>query len=594
MYEMIEKLFARENIKYIISVDDCFSTPRADHFRQELYIDAVASFNKVLPALIGIGKANQVADINEMLALGVEVNTEIQALIDSLSTKEVESCYKSIYPEQNKFTEEQKSIVDFLEKLKTSNAIEKYITVPSTHDAAKIDFDAEGMTEGAILWLIDKSFLNVGESENAGIELAKSKVCVGQAEGNSNNYVFMLTTIDYKSEKEEDIASQFDILLSESNPQTASFIYYISKDRIKTNDEAKIAQSFAYGFKRKLCYGLANSYIECLKDGCDAAATEFHNIDQKTLNYVFTNKVQENGESCFDFFARLARIFHEDQYQKILSSKLDDICADIVHYQDLCNSIPENVGDSKKAKNVLSQIRKKELFDLHVNQRHSEISSGDIFKIGNEYYILVTQPCDTYLRKDGKRKLEKAILLKVVDCYSGGYKYDLSCFVDSEGSYKHSSVAFQSSIMIPFEVLDLCVINNNGLSTIDTSVLDETPSLACYYSMNYQKRLTEILHLIHEIQKNKTIVDNQISGEISQEKDIVQTAYAAFIKTDAFMNSFDIHDNKLSYSVQRIARLNELCTVDLLKEYGNTLSRVGQPFDFLMNSAADEDVTPQN
>lgn len=586
---MIETLFAKENIKYVVSVDDCFSTPQANHFRQELYVDAVASFDTVSPVLISIGKSEQVNDINEMLALNIVADAEIQSLIDSLSPEETEKCYKSIYPDESKFTEEQKCIVDFLDTLKSLNAIEKYITVSSTHEAEKIDFNAEGMTDGAILWLIDKSFLNVGESENAGIELAKSKVSVGQAAGNSNNYVFMLTTIDYKAEKEEDIADQFDTLLAESNPQTASFIYYISKDKIKTKNEAKIAQSFAYGFKRKLCYGLANSYVECLKEGCDKAATEFHNIDQKTLNYVFTNKVQENGESCFDFFARLARIFHEDQYQKILSTKLDDICADIVHYQNLCDSIPENVGDSKKAKNVLSQIRKKELFDFHVNQRHSEISSGDIFKIGNEYYILVTQPCDTYLRKDGKRKLEKAILLKVVDCYSGEYKYDLSCFVDSEGTYKHPSVAFQSPIMLPFEVLDLCVINDNGLSTINISALDKAPSLACYYSMNYQKRLAKILQLINEVHKNKTIIDNQINGEISQKKEIVQTAYAAFIKTDAFMNSFDVHDNKISYSIQRIARLNDLCTVDLLKEYGNTLSRVGQPFDFLKDKESDSD-----
>ena len=85
------------------------------------------------------------------------------------------------------------------------------------------------------------------------------------------------------------------------------------------------------------------------------------------------------------------------------------------------------------------------------------------------------------------------------------------------------------------------------ISTINISALDKAPSLACYYSMNYQKRLAKILQLINEVHKNKTIIDNQINGEISQKKEIVQTAYAAFIKTDAFMNSFDVHDNKISF-----------------------------------------------
>lgn len=85
-----------------------------------------------------------------------------------------------------------------------------------------------------------------------------------------------------------------------------------------------------------------------IQAGCDKAATELHHIDQKTLNYVFTKKVQENGESCLDFFARLARIFHEDHYQQFLSTQIDDICDGINHYNDLCNSVSENVGDTKK------------------------------------------------------------------------------------------------------------------------------------------------------------------------------------------------------------------------------------------------------
>lgn len=48
-----------------------------------------------------------------------------------------------------------------------------------------------------------------------------------------------------------------------------------------------------------------------------------------------------------------------------------------------------------------------------------------------------------------------------------------------------------------------------------------------------------------------------------------------------------IHDKKfdsieiaISFPVRRIARLNELTTIDIVKEYGIALSRIGHPFDF--------------
>ena len=52
-------------------------------------------------------------------------------------------------------------------------------------------------------------------------------------------------------------------------------------------------------------------------------------------------------------------------------------------------------------------------------------------------------------------------------------------------------------------------------------------------------------------------------------------SYNNLIDRDEYCN-----DTAISFPVRRICRLNELTTIDIIKEYGIMLSRIGQPFDF--------------
>lgn len=56
-----------------------------------------------------------------------------------------------------------------------------------------------------------------------------------------------------------------------------------------------------------------------------------------------------------------------------------DISRNINHYQTLCESIPQVTPNSTDIQNNLLKVRKKELYDVYVNKKHSEISTGDIF-----------------------------------------------------------------------------------------------------------------------------------------------------------------------------------------------------------------------
>lgn len=577
--KMIETLFKLENIKYVISVDDCFAIPEAEQLREELYIDSIASFSKVKPLFERYCNTEAITEIQEMIDLSIDPSANIQSFIESLESENVKECICDLHPDKSTFFNDKKGILDFLEKLKSDGIIEKYITVPSTHEAQMLDTESYGMTNGSILWLIDKSFSNANESATAGMEFAKNKV---KQTKEYNNYIFMLTTISSTSEKDEDVEIEFDKILAESETENPSFIYFISKNLILTKKYERIAKNLAFGFKRKQCYKLIDAYTECIRRSCDKAIDDLHKIDQKTLNYVFTKKVQNNGESYFDFFNSLVRIFQEEEYSYLLSTKKMNISDNISHYQKLCNDIPQESNNITEVQNILSEVRKKELYDIYINQKHNEISTGDVFKIKNDYYVLVTQSCDTYLRGDGKRKLDKAILLKVKENPNTQYKYELSCFNDFEKEYNKPAVIFQENCIVPFEILDLCVVNEDGKSCIDTALFSDDKALEFCYTSNFKNRYKSIKQLFFEVYKSKSILD-EFWKHHDKKLDIenLKKAYDYLLTADTNIKNFNINGTLMIYPVQRISRLNELTTIDLLKEYGNILSRVGQPFDFI-------------
>lgn len=582
---MLNRLFDLENIKYVISVDDCFMDINEAKLREEVSVFAVTSFGNIKDTLQKFGKTNEVDEIEDLLGLGQDASIVIQELINSLSAEEIKECSSIITSGTGTFADERAEITAFLEKLKEDGLIEKYVTLPSTHEAEAYDPNANGMTNGAVLWLIDKSFANAGESTSAGLELAKNKVknckCV-------DSYVFILTNINSTSEKEEDIAKDFDQLLVENGVECPSFIYYIPKSKVRGLNLDRVAKSLAFGFKRKQCYMLMDIYIECLRDSCTPTIDALRKIDQKTLDYVFLNKVEGNGESYFDFIARLVQIFHESEYTALLTNKQAEIHKHIQFYQEIGQRAPQGSGNLLPINEELAKVRRKELYDENINIRFSEILTGDIFEIREEYYILVTQSCDTVLRKEGKRKLKQAILLKIEDAPGGKYKYELSCFCNGNRELRKPAVVFQDYKIVPFEILDLCASTIEGIACIDIKSFERDLESKCVMTPNYIKRYEIIKGLFSKIYSQKLLLDNHFNySNDTTDLAEIKEAYDSLLQYDNSLKLFDIKDGLMTYSVRRIARLNELSTVELLKEYGNVLSRVGQPFDFMKSDCAD-------
>ena len=568
------------NIKYIISVDDCFFVRKREEMEATVYSEMCTSFEPFKTILSSSDQAEEVNAINEMMKLGSDASALIQPLIEHLENEDLWRCYEVCEENGTIYTEERDGIMAFLEGLKSSGQIKEYRMFSSTSEANLFDARAAGMTDGAILWLLDRNFLRVGESADAGLILAENLV---QRTDGIDRYIYVLSAVDADSQQsEDDIEIEFDRVLAEKcSPETHSFIYYINKQRILKNKSDRIAKSLAQGFKRKACYELFQLFSDCLSDGLTDAATKIQDVRQKTLNSLFTNKVLKNGESYTDFARRFVQIFHYDGYNKAIAQKYNEITSKAKYYESLCSIVSDNPGNNKELTDILKEYREIELYNRHINAQHCEVATGDIFEIDGLVYLLVSQSCDTYLRQNGERKLKKATLLEISDDgKKREYSYPLSCF----STMKKPTVVYHSLKILPFEILDLCAFDTSGQAMASIQDIKESEKKLELYTINYRLRFCQVFKLLTEIYANRIILQKFWDDTSSVSQEDAHKAYNALEGIDADLKKYDIIDTIISFPVKRICRLNELTTIDIIKEYGVVLSRIGQPFDFTDDS----------
>lgn len=568
------------NILYVISVDDCFLAENRQEMEAQIYSEMTVSLSPFISVLSSKAYANEVNTILEMQEIGIDASILIQSLIEKLEINDIKKCYE-LRPKSNTlYNEEKNAIIAFLEEMKSNGIIKKYITFSSVSEANLFDVKIAGMTDGAVLWLVDRNFWRVGESADAGLLLAEN---LAKRTDGVDRYIYVLSAVNEDSNGSEDeIELEFDKVLAEKcSAEIHSFIYYINKQRIISNKKDKIARSLAQGFKRKACYELFQILSDCLSDGLSDATTKIQNVRQKTLNYLFANRVKEKGESYIDFARRFVQIFHNDGYDNAVSQKYDKIAEKAKYIEKLCCVIPENAGNKKELTNIIKEYRELEMYNYHINAQHSEVTTGDIYDINGKIYLLVSQSCDTYLRVEGVRKLTEATLLEISDDgIERKYSYSLSCFP----TMKKPSVVFQSLKRYPFEILDLCTFNASGQATIHLKDVAKYEKELELYTINYQKRFLKVLEKLNEIFKNSIIL-KRFWEEPS--KQLAEDAYKAYIMlndVNAELKNYESFDEVISFPVKRICQLTELITIDIIKEYGLMLSRIGHPFDFLEDS----------
>lgn len=570
---LIQELFRMHHIDYVISVDDCHLVQKKEDIEAIVYsemLNDVKHFEKVIGNL---GLTEQYTEIMQMKEMDQDISLLVRGFVEGFSTSQLEAC-ATVIDKEKMSNEERNSIVSFLEALKKEGSISGYITFPTTAAAEK--YDTMSLTSNAILWLVDRSFTRVHESPEAGIELAKTLV-----QREQQNYVYILSALERDGGTSEDeIEKQFDSILDTycSGMEKKSFIYYIHKSKLSRGDMDRISKSLAQGFRRKASFLIFDGINQHLQDGLKSAKVKMKEINQRTLNFVISEKVISAGESCFDFITRMMKLMLEDEFNKSLVENFQSVSKTIQEYQLLYKAVPPSSENAKEATSVLKEIRDIELYNSHVNGQFLEISFGDIFKYKERYYILISQACDIALRIEGKRKLTYGTLLSIEENPVCERKYRLSTFLD----FKSPHITYQNTVNLPFDLLDLCSINNDGQARIllngekDVVFPKET-----YPSENLQERLKVIFGKLKLIFDAQVVIEKELNHLSKADSTQFKDAYQSLVGIDSIYKEYKVEGNQIIYPIKRISRVNELVAFNIAQEYSAVISRVGLPFDFI-------------
>ena len=210
---MIDKLLELHGIRYVISVDDCYSNITEMEIKAALLSEMNNSFLNFREEISKMGKKELLNNIEQMIEFSGEKEALIRDFLENFSKEQLLELYGLIPQEQsNKYTTEKERLIGFLDKLKQENLVDGYEVCMSTTEALKIDYEAKGQKFDSILWLIDRSFERVGESSEAGLQLART--IVGRSDG-PTNYVYILSALakDEGKTEEEIEAARWSIVL---------------------------------------------------------------------------------------------------------------------------------------------------------------------------------------------------------------------------------------------------------------------------------------------------------------------------------------------------------------------------------------------
>ena len=359
-------------------------------------------------------------------------------------------------------------------------------------------------------------------------------------------------------------------------------IYPISKKRFDGDDESLMVQGLKNVIWLKQIEKVKEMAGNAVNEACAVFENGMKSIDPATFNRMVI--VSSKVEGCWEFesLSRIIMVYLNKGLKQGIKKQFAE-------FQQNTNSIRALDGPNSSEiinDEILNLIRGGEWFDEidYVNQVYSPISNGDIFQIGNKYYILLGQPCNLSIRPEGKRgyDLDQAFLLPLTTKDKAEEKLYLSEGTKGDFQYPfkndYSHILFSDRKRISLSLLDLVSYNANGLAEIDINVNCDHLDGREIMQENMLLRYNKILEKIAKYKNACDTIDNKIEKR-------QKTAILRF-----FCKSYEMGDEKvvkkptisgtmIKFDVKRVGRYNSYGAHVLLQQFMSYLSRPEFPGD---------------
>ena len=357
-------------------------------------------------------------------------------------------------------------------------------------------------------------------------------------------------------------------------------IFPLSKQRLERSE------LFTEGIRNVLCMvgfkAIKDDFNNIIDNAVDKVKKEIKEIDPVSMDHAVIRRAAKEG--CWEF--EILRQMSDALLNYYVGESLSN--ENFEDFQKHTSLLKQSTLLKKQHFNnqVLSSIRKKELFDTgtHINHTYSPIANGDVFEINESEYILLLQPCNISIRKTGDRKCDIGYLVplreetkKIMKIDNENEAIEIIDFPElrhemHEGENKNTSMyaILNEYFTINLNVLDLCAYNKDGKAVIDvnkdknslenTGIMQE--NLLTHYE-SVRGKFKEIYDMYAKVQESNMEEDKKA---FLCNKILTHNEFALNVP-------MQVNESTIFYDIKRVKRYNEHIAAGALITLTNYMSR---------------------
>lgn len=553
-----------------------------------IYVDDKCSINELFDDFIGktINLKNSKPDIDFLnhlwnLPEGV-FKSRIMELWESKSEEERRQLYVNLLTFDEDSEDLENSLAPLSLKKHLKAKIELYSPNEWVQQKKKILNNIGEKSKFLILFDIDfgKSPLQDGRN---GLDLAREVM----VDDSINNFIYCgifshLFNVNQEYEKRNEYCGSHGFKKTQ--------FYTISKKRFLNDTHLP---ALAEGIRNALLIDkiedLKKKSFEILKKSFNDSLLEINSLSPESFNYAIQKSSKQEGVWEVDTLYRIANIITKNKALNAFSSNKtrEKVYTTISKIREI-----ENIttgGDTPIDKTPIKDLRDKELFNYGsiINTIHYPISNGDIFKVKEKEYILLTQPCNLALRKDGlrARNYNTGFLIEILNVTKDDYlkmsfaqRAICERIEDKNGIGENVKLAqFSTFKIIDLHVLDLCVFNTDGVCRIKIS--EKEPN-SIIIAESWVRRYKKIHKSFEKFSNNIDVYKKLKTKNKTELNDLI-------FKTGTFKdfdldneNCYNSRTKILEFNITRIKNYKSPHSDDLLQKFMLYLSRNAFEHDF--------------
>lgn len=422
-----------------------------------------------------------------------------------------------------------------------------------------------------VLCLFDQDLSLAGLSEDAGMTLIQQTL---SSFGDGHVICGLLTQ---KIEKDAELpaarefAATFGLSLDRFLP--------LSKQRLRS-DNLEFADGLKMLALNHARERLSKQVVELTRLADEAAHGMMNQIDVEDFEHIVVRSSEMEGVWETDTLFRLFELFRHNSFRSMVldPDRRSSLFGDIERIRAI-RDIRVSDHRASHPSDQVYRIRRSELFDTEqlLNPAHLPIELGDIFKVGpSKHFILLAQPCDLMIRS--KSSLVDIVTLVQVQSYEptsknpdGISSFRLDYFEAEPG--KRTFVKFRNAFKISRNVLDLAVLNDDGLCRMVLAEVADARISAFHAPWQGRiKKLREEYRKAHE--EFRKIPYHQASQY--QKKALRHLLLCSNLNVDLRYDP----SGSFEFGIQRVGRCRASLSIQVLGAYSSFLSRNPQQHDF--------------